>query len=33
MEYKYWKFWYISCEGNEVWAIARTPIDWEEYQN
>lgn len=32
MEYKYWKIEYISCEGNEVWTIARTPIDWEEYQ-
>ena len=32
MEYKYWKIWYVSCEGNDRWVIARTFIDWEEYQ-
>ena len=32
MEYRYWKIEYISCEGNERWVIARTPIDWVEYQ-
>ena len=31
-ECSYWHVDYISCEGNERWTIARTPIDWEEWQ-
>lgn len=28
-EYRYWKIWYISCEDNSRWTIARSPTDWE----
>lgn len=31
IEYNYWEIQYKSCEGNDRWAVARTPIDWEEY--
>lgn len=31
VEYNYWEINYISCESNERWVVARTPIDWEEY--
>ena len=31
IEYAYWEIQYRSCEGNNRWTIARTPIDWEEY--
>jgi hypothetical protein len=30
-EYSYWEINFISCEGNKRFAIARAPIDWEEY--
>ena len=30
MEYNYWEINYISCESNERWTVARTPIDWDE---
>ena len=29
-EFSYWQIDYISCEGNNRWKIARTPIDWDE---
>jgi hypothetical protein len=29
-KYTYWKIIYISCEGNERWKIAITPIYWSE---
>lgn len=29
--FAYWNIEYISCEGNYRWTIARTPIDWSEY--
>lgn len=32
MEYNYWKITYISCEGNERWFVAKTPLDWERWQ-
>ena len=32
MEYNYWEIEYKSCEGNSRWTIARTPIDWEEWE-
>lgn len=31
IEYNFWEIQYVSCESNERWTIARTPIDWEEY--
>jgi hypothetical protein len=30
-EYSYWEINYITCESNRGWTIARTPIDWDEY--
>jgi hypothetical protein len=30
IDYNYWEINYISCESNRRWAIARTPIDWDE---
>jgi hypothetical protein len=30
-EYCYWEINYISCESNFRWTVARTPIDWTEY--
>lgn len=30
-EFSYWEVRYISCEGNDRWSIARTPIDWNSY--
>ena len=31
IEYAFWGIQYKSCEGNDRWTVARTPIDWEEY--
>jgi hypothetical protein len=31
IEYYFWEIQYKSCEGNDRWVVARTPIDWEEY--
>jgi hypothetical protein len=31
IEYAFWEIQYESCEGNDRWTVARTPIDWEEY--
>lgn len=31
-DYSYWEIWYISCESNRRWTIARAPADWEEWQ-
>lgn len=31
IEYNYWEIHYVSCEGNDRWTIARTPIDCNEY--
>jgi len=28
-EYSYWEIWYVSCESNKRWTIARAPADWE----
>lgn len=30
--FNYWEIKFISCEGNERWTVAKTPIDWSEYQ-
>ena len=30
-EYSYWEINFTSCEGNKRWVIARTPIDWDEW--
>jgi len=32
IEYAYWEIQYVSCEGNDRWIVARTPIDWGEYE-
>jgi hypothetical protein len=32
IEYAYWGIQYVSCEGNNRWTVARTPIDWSEYE-
>ncbi len=32
IEYAYWEIRYTSCEGNDRWTVARTPIDWNEYE-
>ena len=29
MEYIYWEIQYISCESNNRWMVARSPIDWD----
>ena len=29
-EYNYWEVSFRSCEGNDRWTIARTPMDWSE---
>jgi hypothetical protein len=30
IEYAYWEIQYVSCEGNDRWTVARTPIDWRQ---
>lgn len=30
-EYTYWEIWYRNLESDEVYAIAKTPEDWTEY--
>jgi hypothetical protein len=30
-ECSYWEIHYVSCEGNNRWAVAKTPTDWNEY--
>jgi hypothetical protein len=32
IEYNYWEIQFISCEGNERWVVARTPIDWTDWE-
>jgi hypothetical protein len=31
MDYLFWYIEYRSCEGNDRWTIARTPIGWDRY--
>lgn len=31
-EFNYWEINFISCEGNKVWTIAMTPMEWEEWE-
>ena len=31
IEYGFWEIQYKSCEGNDRWTVARTPIYWKEY--
>lgn len=31
-KYKFWLIQYKSCEGNHIWTVARSPINWEEYE-
>lgn len=30
-EYNYWEIHYISCESEKRWTVARTPMEWDEY--